>query len=175
MIDQLLRALLPLLMLAVSSTALAQVGSEIQLKAAFIVNFLKYVEWPESNRGATICLFGRDTLGAQLASYEGRTVAGHELVLRRVLSADQMAGCQIVFVPELEDARYAAVIRWLDAQPVLTISDGESFTRLGGAVALVRGESRLQFDINLGSTSRAGLRPSSAMLRLARQVIGGPR
>ncbi len=175
MFHYLRRALLPLLMLAVSGTASAQVGSEQQLKAAFIVNFLKYVEWPEANRGATICLFGRDTLGAQFASYEGRMVAGHEIVLRRVISPDQMGGCQIVFVPEIEDARFAAVIRWLDGQPVLTVSDGESFVRLGGAVALVRADSRLQFDVNLNSSIRAGLRPSSAMLRLARQVFGVPK
>ena len=55
--------LLSLSLLAASAGALAQVGSEQQLKAAFIVNFLKYVEWPEANRGASICLFGRDTLG----------------------------------------------------------------------------------------------------------------
>ena len=122
--------LLSLSLLAASSVALAQVGSEQQLKAAFIVNFLKYVEWPEANRGASICLFGRDTLGANLASFEGRTVGGYELVVRRVLSPDQMAGCQIVFVPEVEDARYGAVLRWLDGQPVLTVSDGENFARL---------------------------------------------
>lgn len=167
--------LLSLSLLAASSVALAQVGSEQQLKAAFIVNFLKYVEWPEANRVASICLFGRDTLGANLASFEGRTVGGYELVVRRVLSPDQMAGCQIVFVPEVEDARYGAVLRWLDGQPVLTVSDGENFARLGGGISLVRGESRLQFDVNLVNTARAGLRPSSAMLRLARQVIGGSK
>lgn len=158
-----------------SGAALAQVGSEQQLKAAFIVNFLKYVEWPESSRGATICLFGRDTLSVHLASFEGRTVAGHEVVLRRVLSPDQMLGCQIVFVPEVEDARFAAVLRWLEGQPVLSVSDAEQFARLGGAIALVRGDSRLQFDVNLNNTARAGLRPSSAMLRLARQVIGAAK
>lgn len=155
-----------------SGSVRSQVGSEQQLKAAFIVNFLKYIEWPEGNRGATICLFGRDTLGVHLASFEGRTVAGHEVVLRRVLSPDQMLGCQIVFVPEFEDARFAVVLRWLDGEPVLTVSDAEQFARLGGGIALVRGESRLQFDVNLSNTARAGLRPSSAMLRLARQVIG---
>ena len=170
-----LRTLLVLSLLFTSGGTGAQVLSEQQLKAAFIVNFLRYVEWPETNRGATICLFGRDTLGVTLANFEGRTVAGKEVVLRRVLSPDQMAGCQIVFVPEVEDARFNAVLRWLDGQPMLTISDAEYFAQLGGGIALVRGESRLLFDINLNTMSRAGLRPSSAMLRLARQIIGGSK
>lgn len=170
-----LRTLLTLSLLFMSSGTPAQVLSEQQLKAAFIVNFLKYVEWPEANRGATICLFGRDTLGATLANFEGRTVAGKEVTLRRVINPDQMAGCQIVFVPEVEDARFNAVLRWLDGQPVLTISDAEYFAQLGGGIALVRGDSRLLFDINLNTMAHAGLRPSSAMLRLARQVIGAQK
>lgn len=167
--------LMTMVLLLASGGAGAQVSSEQQLKAAYIVNFLKYVEWPEGHRGSTICLFGRDTLGAQLASYEGRSIAGHEVVLRRVLSSEQMAGCQIVFVPEIEDARFGAVLRWLEGEPVLTVSDAEQFARLGGGIALFNGESRLQFDVNLNCTARAGLRPSSAMLRLARQVIGAAK
>lgn len=158
-----------------SSGAGAQLASEQQLKAAFLVNFLKHVEWPEAHKGATICLFGRDTLGASLAAYEGRTVAGREVVVRRVLNPEQMTGCQIVFVPDIEDARFGAVLRWLDGQPVLTVGDAEHFARLGGGIAMVRGDSRLQFEVNLNTTTRAGLRPSSAMLRLARQLIGAPK
>ena len=175
MIRTIFSLLLVCSLLLVSGGAVTQVASESQIKAAFIVNFLKYVEWPEANRGATICLFGRDTQGANLATFEGRIVAGNEVVLRRVLTPEQMAGCQIVFVPEVEEARFAVVLRWLDGQPVLTVSDSENFARLGGCIALVRGESRLTFDVNLNGTSHAGLRPSSAMLRLARQVIGSPK
>lgn len=164
--------LIAVLLLPLGKGSVAQLGSEQQLKAAYLINFLKYVDWPEGHRNSTICLFGRDTMGAYLANYEGRTIAGHELVLRRVASPEQMEGCQLVFVPENEEPRVAAVLRWLEGAPVLTVSDAEFFTRQGGAIALVRGESRLQFDINLNATSRAGLRPSSQMLRLARLVFG---
>jgi hypothetical protein len=66
-------------------------------------------------------------------------------------------------------------LRWVDNQPVLTISDADVFTRFGGAIALIRADGRLQFDINTYALSRAGLKPGSQMMRLARQVIGGPR
>ncbi|MER2539662.1 MAG: YfiR family protein [Azonexus sp.] len=151
----------------------AQVNSEPQLKAAFLVNFLKYIEWPASNASTTtICLFGRDTLGPYLTSYEGRTIVGRELRIRRINGPDQVAECQILFVPDTEDARFGAVLRWVENLPVLTVSDADVFTRQGGAIALVRADGRLQFDINVDVLGRAGLKPHSQMMRLARQVIG---
>lgn len=154
----------------------AQVSSEPQLKAAFLVNFLKYMEWPPSGASTvTICLFGRDTLGPYLNSYEGRAVGGRELRVRRVSGQDQVSECQLMFVPDTEEARFGPVLRWVENQPVLTISDTDIFTRQGGAIALVRSDGRLQFDINMDALNRAGLKPHSQMMRLARQVIGTPK
>ena len=64
--------------------ASAQAVPEPQLRAAYLVNFMKYVEWPGGGATATICIYGRDTLSAHLAPYEGRSVQGREL---RVASA----------------------------------------------------------------------------------------
>ena len=171
-----LRLLLLMLFLALPALpGHGQVNSESQLKAAFLVNFLKYVEWPETAPTSTICLFGRDTLGPHLAAYEGRTIAGRELHIRRVSSPEQMADCQALFIPDTEEARFGAVLRWVDRQPVLTVSDIDIFTRQGGTIALIRTEGRLQFDINADAMSRAGLKPSSQIMRLARQVVGAAR
>lgn len=153
----------------------AEVNTEQQLKAAFLVNFLKYIEWPGNGSSATICLFGRDQLGPYLANYEGRSVAGKELRVRRVNGPDQIADCQLVFVPDTEEARIGAVLRWLEGKPVLAVSDVDNFARQGGGIALARSEGRLQFDVNADSLTRAGLKPSSQMMRLARQVIGGAK
>lgn len=162
------------LMLA-SLAGQAQVGTEQQLKAAYLVNFLKYVEWPVTQDKATICLFGHDVMSGPLGAYEGRTVAGRELVLRRVSGPDQLAECRILYVPDTEEARFAAVLRWTEGLPILTVSDAEFFARQGGGVALVREDTRLRFDVNLDALNRAKLKPASQMLRLARQVIGGAR
>ena len=172
----LLRFPLAFAMLGLAGTpGIGQAASEAQLKAAYLVNFLKYVEWPDSHPTLTICLFGRDSIAPYLTSYEGRQVAGRELRVRRVSSAEHLADCQELFVPENEEARFAAVLRWADKLPILTVSDGEGFLREGGAIALIRGEGRLQFDINTDAVNRAGLKASSPMLRLARQVSGGSR
>lgn len=154
----------------------AEVNSESQLKAAFLVNFLKYIEFPPSTVStATICLFGRDTLGPYLANFEGRSIASKELRIRRISGPDQLAGCQLLFIPDTEEARFAIALRWVEAMPVLTVSDADIFTRQGGGIALVRAEGRLQFDVNADALSRVGLKPSSQMMRLARQVTGAAK
>lgn len=164
-----------LLLMLASMAGQTQQNTEQQLKAAYLVNFLKYVEWPDNPAKATICLFGRDVMGVALAGYEERTVAGRELVVRRVSSPDQLGECQILYVPDTEEARFAAVLRWVEGLPILTVSDAEFFARQGGGVALVREETRLRFDVNIDALNRAHLKPASQMMRLARQVIGGAR
>jgi len=155
--------------------AYGEVTTENQLKAAFLVNFLKYVEWPGTRTTINLCLFGRDSLGPYLAAYEGRHIGGRELRIRKVSSPDQLADCQELFVPDTEEARFAAIMRWVDKQPILTVSDAETFTREGGAIALIRSDGRLQFDVNADALARASLRANPQMLRLARQIIGASR
>jgi hypothetical protein len=158
-----------------ASASHGQVATEAQLKAAYLVNFLKYVEWPVQRAHLTICLFGRDSLGPSLAGYEGRQIGGRELRIRKVSSPEQLADCHELFIPDTEEARFGAVLRWVENQPILTVSDAEVFTRDGGAIALIRAEGRLQFNVNADALARAGLKPSSQMMRLARQIIGGVR
>lgn len=160
---------------AATTLSLGEVTTEPQLKAAFLVNFLKYVEWPVNKGTVTICLVGRDGLGSALAAYEGRSIGGRELHVRRINGPDQLADCQELFIPESEEARFSLMLRWVEAKPVLTVSDSELFVREGGAISLVRGDGRLFFDVNVDALGKAGLRASSQMLRLARQVQGGGR
>jgi hypothetical protein len=149
--------------------------TEAQLKAAYLVNFLKYVEFPGTRATVNLCLFGRDSLGPYLAGYEGRQVGGRELRIRRVNSPEQIADCQELFIPDTEEARLAAVLRWVDKQPILTVSDAETFTREGGGIALIRSEGRLQFEVNVEALTRAGLRASPQMLRLAKPMTSAAR
>lgn len=155
--------------------ASAQAVPEPQLRAAYLVNFMKYVEWPGGGVTATICIYGRDTLSAHLAPYEGRSVQGRELRVRRIFQFDQLADCQELYVAESDEERQAAVIKAAARLPVLTVGETAAFVQHGGALALLRQDSRIVFDINMAVVTRAGLRVSPQMLRLARDVVGGQR
>jgi len=167
-------ALLTVVTLAAPPT-LGEVTTEAQLKAAYLVNFLKYIEFPGTRTSITLCLFGRDNLGTYLAAYEGRQVGGRELHIRKIRSPEQINDCQELFVPEAEEMRFGALLRSVDRQPILTVSDAESFTLNGGAIALIRSEGRLQFDVNVDILRHNNLKANSQLLRLARKVMGTGR
>jgi hypothetical protein len=165
-------AFLAAILVLAALPAFGEVATESELKAAYLVNFLKYVEWPGTRPTINLCLFGRDSLGPYLAAYEGRLIGGRELHIRKVSSPEQLADCQELFIPDTEEARIAAVIRWVGKQPILTVSDADTFTRDGGEIALISSEGRLQFDVNAEALSNASLRASPQMLRLARHIVG---
>lgn len=171
-----LRAWLAVAALALGpATTGAETASEAQLKAAYLVNFFKYIDWPTAGSYATICLVGQDTLGRHLAAYAGKTVVGREIRIRRLAPGDPVADCQELFVAEGSDDHGGTLLKGAVRQAVLTVGEAPAFVQEGGAISLLRSENRLFFDINLGVVHQAGLRINPQMLRLAREVVGGPR
>jgi len=151
--------------------------SEYQVKAAFIYNFAKFVEWPADAAAArggnfSVCIIGQDPFGAAFASVEGRLVSGRPLRVRRDVRLDDALGCQIAFIAESEERRYQALLKILETAPILTISDIEGFAEAGGAVGLFVLDKRLKFDANFATLQRTNLKASSQVLRLARTVYG---
>lgn len=165
-----------LLSMGLLASASAQPSlSEAQAKAAFVLNLARYIEWPAnaftaSDAPLTVCLAGRDSLGAALLALEGRTVQGRILKVRRGVTQDDMRGCQLVYIDETEERRVLPVLRLLAGQSVLTISAIDHFVDMGGAVGLVLGEDRLLFEVNRAALSQAQLKASSKLLHLARNV-----
>lgn len=153
---------------------------EYQVKAAFVFNFAKYVDWPpesfpSKDSPMTLCIIGRDPFGAALGSIEGRNVHGRPLRIRRNVAAEDAGGCNIAYLSESEERRVAGILKAIGTQPVLTMSDLEGFAEAGGAVGLFVAEERLQFDANFTALQRANLKASAQALKLARTVFGVKR
>lgn len=151
--------------------------SEYQVKAAFIYNFVRFVEWPADapamrDRDFSVCIVGQDPFGAAFASVEGRLVSGRPLRVRRDVRLDDAATCHVAFIPESEERRYQALLKFLGTTPILTISDIEGFAEAGGAIGLFVLDNRLKFDANFATLQRTNLKVSSQVLRLARTVYG---
>lgn len=149
--------------------------TEAQAKAAFVLNFARYVEWPASafaNREAPVvaCLVGRDALGAALAALDGRAVQSRTLKVRRGVPAEDLRGCHLVFIAESEDRRIVPIVRSVAGQPVLTVSDAERFIDIGGGIGLVFGDERLQFEVNRAALEQAQLKAAAPLLKLARNI-----
>lgn len=175
MLRRLRRLLLALLAsgLLMNSPALfAETAAEAQLKASYLINFLKYVEWPGQHASLTICLLGRDTLLPDLKPHEGQLVAGKTLHIRYINGIEGLADCQVLFVPASEEKRLGNYVRQAEKQAVLIVGETDKLLRNGGDIALTPANGKMVFDINLDAMDRAGLKPASQLLRMAREVRG---
>lgn len=146
-----------------------EVSLEYRLKAGYLFNFVKFVEWPpEADSGQlTICVAGRNPFGNVLAEIvRGETVNGRELVTRVILTPDP--GCHVVFVPH--DVVSTPYLRAARGSPTLTVGETPGFIAQGGIVNFVREEGKVRFQISAPAADRAALRISSHLLRLGRSA-----
>jgi hypothetical protein len=171
-----LAALYPFIL---TSTTHAQSSpTEYQVKAAYLYNFAKFVEWParvaSSESSFNICVLGRDpfdsTFGTAIA---GESIKGKNVVVKRIPRAQDGAGCHILFISSSEDARLKEILAMLDKTSVLTVSDMPQFTQRGGMIQFVTEANRVRFEVNLTSAERTGLTLSSQLLKVAIGVRRG--
>jgi hypothetical protein len=146
-----------------------------ELKAAFIFNFVKFVDWPSEAMPAgtplVLGVFGSDGIDESLRAYaRGKTINGRELTVRRISGGDDLSRLHLLFVGAAEQGRVGDVIKRVDGNNVLTVSDAERFCQSGGVIALAMEQNRVRFDVNLDAAERSRLRVSSKLLALARSV-----
>lgn len=143
---------------------------EYDLKAAFLLNFARFVEWPDLAPGApvAICVLGKDPFGKALDEVvENRSAGGRRIVVRRISSAAQLGNCQVVFIAS-QEKHLAEILAAAEKARALTVGESEAFLEEGGIIRLLAGDKRVAFEINLEVASRAGLTISSQLLRVAR-------
>ncbi|MBK7415870.1 MAG: YfiR family protein [Dechloromonas sp.] len=150
--------------------------SDQQLRAAFVLNFIRYTEWPERAFAAPdtplmLCVLGNDPTGVALGGLAGKTVKGRTIQVRTVNTADEARNCHALFFADADARRHVSILRAVQTLPVLTISDSDSFIDIGGMIGLLYLDSRLQFEVNLAVVQHSQLKSSSQLLRLARNVI----
>ena len=152
---------------------------EYRVKAVFLFNFSRFVEWPESAFAApgapfVVGVFGHDPFGGELdAVMRGETVDGRPLEVRRVASLAEAEQCQILFIHRSEEDKLDEVVNALSRQSTLTVSDVAGSAQRGIMVRLVSVEGRIRLRIDLDSARAAQLTISSGLLRSA-EIVGSP-
>jgi len=152
----------------------SDVSLEYQVKAAFLLNFTKFVEWPASQEalGApfSLCIVGPDPFHGEINRIvEGETVNGRKLTVQRVDPREgSLRSCQVVFVGSGEPDMAGFLAGF--GPGVLTVGEGVRFLRDGGMIAFVIENRRVRFDINQRAASKAALKISSKLLSVARSV-----
>jgi hypothetical protein len=151
---------------------------EYQVKAAYLFNFLKFVEWPDDAfpdplAPIVIGICGADPFGNALPQVIiGKTVQGRDLVIHKYDSSENLHGAHILFISSSEKKRLPAILSALQGSSALTVSDAAGFVDAGGMIQFLKENDRVRFAINVDAASRAKLKMSSKLLSLAR-VVGG--
>jgi len=171
-------ALAALLSLAAASAIRAQAGSsvEYQVKAAFLFNFAKFVEWPpdafpSDKSPITFCVFKHDPFGTSLDEViRGKTINNRAILARRINELPDLKPCQLVFVNSAEDKLLSEILNSLKGTSALVVGEGDGFAERGGGIQFFLEDNKLRFAINVDAVQRARLNVSSKLLALARIV-----
>jgi hypothetical protein len=147
---------------------------EYKVKAAFIYNFAKFIEWPDGHfAGAdtpfVIAVVGNDPFGGALdQSVAGKAVGTHPVKVEHFASADNLGNCEVLFIPGNDDDTEAKVIAKLGDKSVLTVGESDHFDANGGSIRFFTDDNKMRFEINTDATDAAKLKISSKLLKLAR-------
>ena len=160
-----------------SAAARGQAGSlEYEVKAAFLYNFARFVQWPphafpSADAPLTICVLGSDPFGPALDdTVRVERVHGRPFAIARPGGPEAAAGCHILFVSRGEEPRYADILSRIDRRVILTVGDATSFLEAGGHVGFFLEGNHVRFAMNTAALRECDLQVSSKLLRVARPI-----
>jgi len=166
--------LIGLAALQVQPSAAQTSSVEYEVKAAFLYNFAKFVDWPARsfgrlNEAFTICVADEGFAGALEKVVQGETLNARRLAGRRIASPENMMGCHIIYI-DSSRSRLIADMNALRDTPVLTVGETEEFINEGGMIRFIETGHRIHFQVNADAIERSPLKLSSRLLRLAEFV-----
>lgn len=155
-----------------NSACAADVPKEYKIKAAFLYNFTKFVEWSQdrfADGGApiVIAILGENPFGDELAaSVRDRKVNGRCIVIRIIRSPEDAQQAHVVFVTDGEERRFETMLLG-KTDGVLTVGESRRFAAIGGTITFVAVEDKVRFEINMAAADAAGLKISAQLQKLA--------
>lgn len=153
---------------------------EYTVKAALLLNFARFTEWPEdafasADAPLVLGVLGRDSFGAELEQLMAKQpVKNRRVEVRRLSSDQEISQCQVLFVAASERKRYREILGCVGTLPILTVGETDDFPEAGGVLQLFlkRESNTVKFIVNLDAAKPARLKFSASLLKLADKVRG---
>ena len=156
-----------------ATSAMAQTVDEYKVKAAFVFNFAKFIQWPREAFKTpvdplVICVLGQDQMTNSLReAVNGNAIDGRPVVVRKFEVGQVSCDCNILFVSSSATKRFRS---WLKESGVLTVGETPGFTADGGVINFKLEDGRVRFEINVAAAERQQVHISSKLLSLAQVV-----
>ncbi len=154
-------------------------SGEYELKAAFLYNFTRFVEWPTGTYAdlqapTVLCILGQDPFGSALTrAIAGKTSNGRPLLIRRLQPKEATRGCHVLYISSSERKSIPQIFGAVKGSNALTVGETDQFAAHGGVIQLILQDKQVRFEINVDAASQEGLKISSKLLALAR-IVSGP-
>lgn len=154
-------------------------ASEYEVKAAFLLNFARFVEWPadafkSADAPIVFGVLGDDPFGPILdGTVQGKRVGRRPLVVRRLERAQDGDHCHLVFITASERPRVGELLREVGGRGILTVGETDRFVEQGGVIQITTEAKQSRLAVNTAAASRAGLKISARLLSIARLVSEG--
>jgi hypothetical protein len=161
------------LVLAAPAAASAQAANEYEVKAAFLYNFTRFVDWPQPSGNGPFCIGidGSDPFGGAMEeAVKGRSAGGRAIVIKRFKPGEEPAGCEMIFVSATDPKKMSAVLSRLKGVAVLTVGNAPGFCASGGDIGFDVQDNKVRLQVNPEAAQRARLQISSKLLSLATLV-----
>ncbi len=164
-----------ILCIAVSSVYTQLMFREYDIKAAYLYNFAKFVEWPsevfdDASSPLILCILGKEPFNDSLDTIKGKTIRERELVIKRFTRVEDINECHILFISTSEEKHLSRIFKKINDMHILTVADLEGFAHRGGMINLITVGNKVHFEINVDAAQRAELQISSKLLKLAKIV-----
>jgi len=175
--DLLLRLSVMVILCTLAGVAIVRAQNpptEYEVKAAYLYQFGKFVEWPGEavvlpGDTFSICTLGGNPFGALLEeTISGRSVQGKKVVAKAMANANEALNCNILFIISSEQKRLEEIFRILHGRSILTVGDMKNFLPQGGMIQLEIEQNKVRFEINVSAVGRANLKISSQLLKVAK-------
>jgi len=167
---------------------------EYQIKAAFLYNFVKFVDWPKEkvsdvNEPIVIGIIGKDPFGKAFEPIKDKKVKNRKVIIRRFKGFEELKKsaendkpklqqqnqavrrCYILYICPSEKEKLKEIVSWVRAYPVLTIAEAKGFLDVGGIINFLMEEKKVRFEINITASEQAKLKIRSQLLQLAKRVV----
>ena len=151
-------------------------AEEPQIKAAYLYQFTRFVEWPESSFNSpdakfNLCVLGTNSFGVALSLLSQRSYETHPIILRFLKTVKQTRDCHLLYISLSESDHESDILTSVSKSPVLTVSSLPDFVERGGVIEFVRAGNHVRFSINHEACKRQGLACSAKLLEVAVEVM----
>src|SRR5258708_13231166 len=147
--------------------------TEYEVKAAYLYNFGRFVQWPNKSTAHggspfTVCVLGQDPFGQALdAILAGESIDGANTAAARISKPQEPVNCRILFISSSEASHLNQILLTSESRLLLTVSDLPLFSQRGGMVQFVLEGKRVRFEVNLTPVEHTHLALSSQLLQVA--------